>query len=395
MVGPLEGVKVIDLSRALAGPYCSMMLGDLGAHIIKVEMPGRGDEARGWGPPFVTEDSAYFMSVNRNKRSITLDLRKQGAKEVLLRLIREGDVFLENFSPGTIGRLGFDYQRVREVNPRIIFCSISGFGQTGPGHNKPAYDHVLQGMGGMMSITGPLGGPPTKVGVALADIVGGMFAAYAIVSALYHRQRTGQGQMIDIPLIAGQVALLTFQAERYLTHGEVAVPLGNQHPLLAPSETFRTADGYVNIVAGNDILWQRFCQAIGRPELAEDPRFVHNADRMANHNEMAQLVEEALASMTTQQVIDVLEQAEVPVGSIRNIREVFEDPQVKHLGLRRRVHHPKAGELEVPGLPYLFSETPGSVTRHPPVLGEHTTEVLQELGFGPQDIASLRQEGAI
>ncbi len=395
MAGPLEGIRVIDLSRALAGPYCSMMLGDLGADVIKVEIPGKGDEARGWGPPFVGEDSAYFMSTNRNKRSITLDLRKDGAKEVLWRLAKGADVFLENFSPGTIGRLGFGYAQMTEVNPRIVFCSISGFGQSGPAFDKPAYDHVVQGMSGMMSITGPLGGPPTKVGIPLADIVGGMFAAYSITAALYHRRDTGVGQFIDVPLISGQVALLTFQAERYLTHGEIAEPLGNRHALVAPSETFRTADGYVNIVAGNNSLWQKFCGAIGRPELVGDPRFNSNAGRMSNHDEMARLIEEAFSTMTTQQVVESLEKAGVPVGPIRNIRDVFEDPQVKHLGLRALVRHPKAGEFEVPGIPYILSDTPGTVRRHPPMLGEHTEEVLHEFGFGPQEIEALRQEGAI
>ncbi|MCL4498912.1 MAG: CoA transferase [Chloroflexi bacterium] len=395
MPGPLQGIRVVDLSRALAGPFCSMMLGDLGADVVKVEMPGKGDEARGWGPPFKDGESAYFLSTNRNKRDMTLDLGKPSAAEALWRLVERSDVLLQNFRPGAIDRLGFGYAAVHARNPRLVFCSISGFGQNGPDFQRLAYDPILQGMGGLMSITGQPGGPPTKVGVAIADIVAGMFAAYAILAALYHRERSGEGQYVDTSLLDGQVALLAFQAGRYLIAHEVPEAAGNRHPLLAPSDTFRTGDGYVNIAAGNDAIWARFCRAVGLDALIEDPRFLHNADRVHNVQAMTDLIEERFATMTTDEVVATLDRAQVPAGPIRNIQQVFEDAQVQHLGLRQTVRHSRAGEIEIPGVPYRFSESPAGVHRPPPALGEHTDEVLGELGFTAGEITRMHSEGAV
>jgi crotonobetainyl-CoA:carnitine CoA-transferase CaiB-like acyl-CoA transferase len=395
MAGALDGIRVVDLSRALAGPYCSMMLGDLGAEVVKVEMPGKGDEARGWGPPFKGDESAYFLSANRNKRSITLNLRQPAAKEALWRLIDGGDVLIENFSPGAIGRLGFGYDAVHARNPRLVFCSISGFGQNGPDYMRPAYDPILQGMGGIMSITGQPGGAPTKVGVAIADIVAGMLSAYAVMAALYRRQTSGEGQMVDTSLLDGQVALLTFQAARYLIAGEIPVPNGNRHPIMAPSDSFKTSDGYVNIAAGNDSLWAKFCQGVGLEGLISDPRFATNAARVANVQEMTALIEQRFANLTTADVVDMLDKAGVPGGPIRNIGQVFEDPQVQHLGLRYKVTHSREGEIEIPGVPYRLSESPAGVRLPPPALGEHTGQVLAELGYTPDEIAGMRAGGAI
>ncbi len=279
---PLAGLRVVDLTRVMTGPYCTMMLGDLGADVVKVELPGKGDDTRAWGPPFVGDQSAYFLSVNRNKRSVALDLKHDAAREALWRLIDRADVVVENFSPGTADRLGFGYAAVRKRRPAIVYASISGFGQTGPASGRTAYDLILQGMGGLMSVTGQVGSPPTKLGVPIADIAAGMFAAFAVVGALFGRERTGEGQYVDTSLLGGQVALLTYQAGIYFTTGEVPGPLGNAHPIVAPYDTFPAADGHVNVAVGNDAIWGRFCAAFGLEDLASDERFATNAGRITN-----------------------------------------------------------------------------------------------------------------
>jgi crotonobetainyl-CoA:carnitine CoA-transferase CaiB-like acyl-CoA transferase len=372
-----------------------MMLADLGADVIKVEVPGKGDESRAWGPPFQGGESAYFLSVNRNKRSITLDLKTQRGKDILTMLLRGADMLLENFSPGTMERLGFSYPQARGINPRLIYCSISGFGQSGPQSQRPAYDQILQGMGGLMSITGPEEGPPIKVGVAIADLAAGIFGAFATLAALYHRERTGQGQWIDTSLLDSQVALLSFQAGRYFATGTPPGFAGNHHPLLSPSGAFRTKDGYVCLAAGNDALWRRFCQAMGYQELMKDPRFSSNPGRVAHRDALVKALEERFASLTTREIVARLEPEGIPCGPIRNLEEVFSDPQVLHLGLKQTIAHPTAGEIAVTGIPYRFSESPGQIRRPPPLLGEHTEEVLAELGLGEDDIRCLREEGVI
>lgn len=395
MSGPLTGVRVLDLTRALAGPYCSMMLGDMGADVLKVEIPKTGDETRAWGPPFVNGESGYFLSVNRNKRGMTLNLKDARGQEILAKLMARADVALQNFSPGTMEKLGFAYERIKALNPRIVYCAISGFGQSGPSAGKAAYDQILQGLGGLMSVTGPVGGPPIKVGVPIADIASGMFAAYAVMVALFHRERTGQGQMIDTSLLDGQVALLTFQAQRYFLSGQAPGWGGNCHPLIAPYELFKTKDSYINVAVGNDSLWARFCQALGLEQYMNDPRFKANPDRLANREALVAIIEERFSRSPTAEIVPLLTGVGVPVGAVHNLAEVFADPQVAHLGLEQVMQHPTVGALHQTGIPYRFSESPGALRLPPPLLGQHTDEVLQDLGHGPGEIGRLRQEGVV
>ncbi|MBX6752619.1 MAG: CoA transferase [Thermorudis peleae] len=395
MAALLDGVRVADFTRVMSGPYCTMLLGDLGADVVKIERPGKGDDTRDWGPPFVDGISAYYLSVNRNKRSITLDLKHPAGQEIAWRLIESADVLVENFSPGTMERLGFGYDAVCARRPDIIYCSISGFGQTGPGRERTAYDLIVQGMSGLMSVTGFPDGEPTRFGVPIADLAAGMFAAYAIVAALFYRERTGKGQYIDTSMLGGQVALLTYQAAIYFATHEAPKRTGNAHPIVAPYQTFRSKDGYVNIAAGNDGIFARLCRALGLERLLEDPRFKDNAGRITRLPELVAELETVLTQLSTAEIIERLDAASVPCGPIYTVPEVFADPQVQHLALHQRVPHPTLGEVDQTGFPYRFSDTPARIRRHPPLLGEHTDEVLSELGYSADLIASLREQGAI
>jgi crotonobetainyl-CoA:carnitine CoA-transferase CaiB-like acyl-CoA transferase len=393
--GALDGIRVLDLTRALAGPYCTLMLGDHGADVIKVEMPETGDETREWSPPSVKGISAYYLSINRNKRSVTVDLKNPDGKRVLERLIEKCDVVVENFSPGTLARLGFPDERVRAINARAVLCHISGFGQDGPGRAWPAYDLIVQGMGGIMSLTGEPGSDPVMVGVPQADIVAGMFAAFAIAAALHARERTGAGQVIDATMIGGQIALLSRQAARYFADGTVPRPEGNVHASIVPYQTFHASDGYVNVGVANNALFERFCRALDLEELLEDERFIDNPKRVAHRKEIVPIIERRIRTLTKAEVVRRLREANVPVGPINALDEVFADPVVRHLGLIAEVDHPTAGRVRAPGIPVRLSGTPPSVRRHPPELGEHTDEVLRELGYSTKEIAALRRDGAV
>ncbi|MBI3962202.1 MAG: CoA transferase [Deinococcus sp.] len=388
-------MKVLDLSRALAGPYCTMLLGDMGADVLKLEQPGEGDESRSWGPPFVGEESSYFLSVNRNKRSLTLNLKDQQGKEIFHRLVHGADALVENFRVGTMERLGVGYEALQALNPRLIYASISGFGRSGPYALRAGYDQIAQGMSGMMSITGPDGGEPTKVGVAIGDIVAGMFAFQGILLALLYRGRSGQGQLVDVSLLDGQIALLTYQAGRYLTGGQVPRPAGNNHPLIAPYGAYRAADGYVNICCGNDALWEKLCHVLGTAEWLADPRFRSNKDRVKCRMELAQLIDERLAARPAAYWAEQLSAAGVPAGPIYTLDQVFSDQQVLHREMVLTVPHPTAGQVRVTGIPVKLSDSPGAVRLPPPLLGQHTDQVLSELGYAQEQIAQLRSGGVV
>ena len=394
MPGPLANVVVLDLTRALAGPYCSLMLADMGADVIKVEPPG-GDETRGWGPPFQEGESSYFMSINRNKRSVVLNLKDSRGIDILRRLATRADVLVENFRPGTLGRLGLSYEQAAGLNPRLIYCSVSGFGQTGPRSQQPAYDQILQGMGGIMSLTGQVGGPPSKVGVPIGDICAGMFAAYAVALALLHRERSGQGQQIDTSMLGGQVALLTFQAGRFFATGTPPGPGGNRHPSIAPYETFRASDGFVNVACGNEAMWQRFCRALGLADLLDDSRFSLNSDRVANREALSDRLQAHFEIRPTAELVAALEAAEVPVGPVLGLDEVFADPQALHLGMRSEIDHPTVGRISQTGFPYRLSDTSPELRLPPPLLGQHTDEVLRSLGCSDSEILELRRDSVI
>ena len=394
----LEGVRVLDLTRALAGPYGSMMLGDYGADIIKIELPGAGDDTRKWGPPFIGEESAYFLSVNRNKRSITLNLRHPSGKQLFMDMAKNADVVLENFTPGVVDRLGIDYQSVKAINPGVVYCSISGFGQTGPYRSKSAYDQVMQGMGGIMSLTGEPGGPPTKMGIALTDIGAGMMGAYAIMTALFHRERqqSGVGQYIDVAMLDLQVAWLTYMGGYYFATGENPQKVGAAHPTLVPYEAFICQGGqYINIAVGSERLWERFCKAMGREDLHGHPDYAQNVDRVRNRSTLVPLLQEEFQKKPVAEWVKILEDGGVPCGPINQLSDVFTDPQVLHREMLTEVPHASLGKMQVTGIPIKFSETQGSIERGAPVLGEHTSEVILEMGYSEDDIARLRDEGAI
>ena len=395
MAKALEGIKVLDLSRALAGPYCTMMLADMGAEVIKLEMPGRGDDSRSWGPPFIKGESAYFMSVNRNKKSLALNMKSEKARAIVQKLIKESDVLVENFRPGAMERLGLDYERVKELNPRLIYCSVSGFGQTGPYRMLPGMDQVLQGMGGVMSITGEPGGPPIKVGVAIADITGGMFAAYGIMVALFNRQKTGKGQMIDGSLLDMQVSLLTYRAGDYFATGEIPQPIGSGHPVIVPYQAFKAKDAYFNIAVANEQLWEKFCKTVGLEDIKDDPRFATNPKRVENRDELVKIVSDVFATRNADEWLKMIQDAGIPCGPIYTMDKVFSDPQVLHREMLKELDHPIAGKIKVTGVPLKLSDTPGAVETPPPVLGQHTEEILDALGYSREELEELRQDKVI
>jgi len=395
MARALDGIRIIDFSKALAGPYCTMLLADMGAEVIKVEMPGAGDDSRGWGPPFIDGEAAYFLSVNRNKKSITLNLKDNKAKEIALKIIGKADIVLESNRPGVMTKLGLDYETVKKINPGIIYCSISGFGQTGPYSKRPGFDQVIQGYGGIMGLTGEKGGGPLKVGIAVTDIATGMFAATGILTALYHRERTGQGQHVDASMLDGQVSWLTYQAGRYLASGNVPQRIGSAHPLIVPYQDFEASDGFINIAAGNDNLWKKFCAVTDLSDIADDPKFATNPKRVENRDEVVAIVSKKINTKTMQEWLDILNDAGVPCGPIYTVDQIFKDPQVLAREMLVEVDHPKCGKIQVTGSPIKLSETPAEITTHPPMLGEHNSSILQEFGFSEEDITKLKEDKVI
>ena len=392
----LEGIRVLDLTRALAGPFCTLMLGDQGADVIKIEMPGSGDDTRHWGPPFIEGESAYFLSINRNKRSLTLNFKEQEAREIFLQLAGDADVIVENFTPGVMSRFGLDYQTVKETNPKVIFCSISGFGQDGPYRTRPAYDQIMQGLTGIMSITGESGGDPQKVGVAIADIGAGMWAAYAVTTALFHREQNGEGQYIDVSMMDAHVAWLTYQAGSYFATGKAPRRVGNAHPSLVPYQSFMCQDGrYLNVAVGSDRLWERFCQAINRQDLREHPDYATNDGRVRNRASLVPLLQELFLTRSVEDWAQDLHAASVPCGPINDVAEVFADPQLLHREMCVEMAHPTLGTIKQTGIPIKFSQTPGGLDRPPPLLGEHNAEILGKLGYSESEIQRLADESII
>jgi crotonobetainyl-CoA:carnitine CoA-transferase CaiB-like acyl-CoA transferase len=400
---PLEGITVLDLTRVLSGPYCTMLLGDMGARVIKIEQPGSGDDTRAWGPPFLYPsgrkppaggpdlpgESAYFLSVNRNKESVTLDFKHRDGRAILERLVARADVIVENFRPGTLAKLGLDYGSVAARHPRLVYCSVSGFGQTGPRSTQPGYDAVIQGEGGLMSITGPGDGPPYRLGVAIADIVSGMFAAYGVAMALHARERTGRGQQVDVAMLDAVAALLTYQAGNYFASGKVPGRLGNRHPSIVPYETFAASDGDFVLAVGTDDQWRKFCAAAG---VQADARFATNRQRVTGYDALRPILAEKLRGQTRHYWIERLSAAGVPCGSVRNLQEVFDDPQLAAREMIASLEHGTIGPLRLLGVPVTLSETPGAVSTPPPILGQHTDAVLRgDLGFTGDAIARLRR----
>ena len=392
----LEGIRVLDLTRALAGPFCTLMLGDNGADVIKVEIPGTGDDTRKWGPPFIGEESAYYLSINRNKRSLTLNLQDAQAQEVFMKLAKDTDVVVENFTPGVMGRFGLDYDAVKAVSPKVVYCSISGFGQDGPYRNRPAYDQIMQGVGGLMSITGEPDGEPQKIGIAVTDIGAGMWSAFAIMAALHHREKSGEGQYIDISMLDAQVAWLTYQAAFFFANGEAPKRMGAAHPTLVPYQAFMCNDGkYINVAVGSERIWERFCKGMGREDLRDHPDYATNSVRVNNRGAIVSMLQEIFLTRPVAEWVEDLQAANVPCGPINDLADVFADPQVLARNMYLEMPHPTLGSIKQTGLPIKFSLTPGGLDRHPPLLGEHNQEILQSLGYSDADVQSLKDQSVI
>ena len=395
MAGPLKGIRVLDLTRILAGPYATMILRDLGAEVIKIEQPGTGDEARDFGP-FKNDFSLYFMSVNRGKKSITLNLKSPRGKELFLELVKGSDILVENFRPGTMEKLGLDYESLKEHHPSLLYAACSGFGQTGPYAMRGAYDMIIQGMGGIISITGEPDRPPVRVGTSIGDITSALFTAIGILSALRHRDQTGEGQLIDVGMLDCQVAILENAMVRYFSTGDIPRPLGRRHPAITPFEVFESADGYVVIAIGNNELWRKFCEHVDRPELIDDERFHTNALRTENHEVLFPILAEIMCRRTTDAWVEALEAIGVPCGPVNTVDKVANDPQVLARDMIAEVKHDITGTVQVPGIPIKLSETPGQIDAPAPNLGEHTSEVLTSLlGLGPDEVNQLKQDGIV
>lgn len=400
---PLEGIRVLDITRALAGPYCTMMLGDLGADVIKVERPEIGDETRGWGPPFVGKpygpypgESAYFIATNRNKRSVTVNIRTEEGQEIVRRLAGISDILVENYRTGDLDKLGLGYPDLHRLYPKLIYCSVSGYGRTGPFANRPGYDAILQAEGGMMSVTGPVEGPPSRVGIPIIDITSGMFASTAILSALHAREKTGEGQLVDVSLFESHIALLSNVASNYLVGGEPPRRLGNAHPNLVPYQAFPARDGWLIVGIANEKQWGLLCDMLGRPDMKTDSRFTPNGNRVANRKILVDELTEIFSQRDVNDWLADMASAGLPCGPINSIPDVFSHPQAQARNMTIESEHASAGTVKMPGFPYKLSQTPAEIHRPPPTLGQHTEEVLTSvLDYSPEDVAVLRDKSAI
>ena len=394
-MGILTGIRVLELSRILSGPYLTMCLGDMGADVVKVEAPHKGDDTRHWGPPFYGEDATYYLAVNRNKRSIAIDLKSDAGRELVLRLAERSDIVVENFRRGTIERLGLGYDALRARKPDIIMLRISAYGETGPRQDDPGYDLIAQATGGFMSVTGPQGGPPVKLGMAVGDLGAALFGLSGVLGALYHRTQTGEGQYLTTSLFEGQLALHIAWAQNYFANGETPQPMGTAHPNLAPYQAFKASDAFFIVAAGNDSLWERLCDALEAPELLEDPRFVRNPDRVANREVLAELLDGRFAMRPRVEWLTLLRTAGVPAAPIQTIAEVYDDPQTEATGLVQTLPHPVAGDLKQVGFPVHFAKTPAEMRVAPPLRGADAESVLRELGYDDTAIGELRKSGAV
>lgn len=395
--GPLDGVRVCDLSRVLAGPYCTQILGDMGAEVIKVERPGVGDDTRHFGPPFVDGESCYYLSINRNKKSIAIDMKKPEGKDIIFELVKSSDVFVENFAHGKIDALGFGYEELKKINPSLVYASICGFGFQGPERNKPGYDLIAQAVGGLMSITGPEGGNSCIVGISITDIMTGMYANGAILSALYERMITGKGKKIDTSLLQTQVAFLCHVASNYLNTGRIATRHGTAHGTIVPYQAFATADGReIALAAANNKHFQNAMKALDLSEHLEDARFESNPKRVENRKELINIIEDKMQTQTCEHWLEKLNNVGVPCGRVNNVKEVFEMPQVAHLDLVQSIPHPTIGRINVAGSPVAYNgESVLHPPVHPPILGEHTVDVLKELNYSDHDIKTLLEKNVI
>jgi crotonobetainyl-CoA:carnitine CoA-transferase CaiB-like acyl-CoA transferase len=401
--GPLKGVRVFDMSRVLAGPSATQILGDMGADVLKIEKPGEGDDTRKWGPPFLkddngndTDESAYYLCANRNKRSLTLDFTKPEGLALAKKFIAQSDILFENYKTGGLDKYGLGYDQLKKEFPRLIYCSLTGFGHTGPYKSFPGYDFLIQGMAGIMSVTGPQEGPPSKIGVALVDLMAGMYALSGILAALYHREKTGEGQFIDVSLMDTNVAWLANIGQYYLTGGKVPPRMGNAHPTIVPYDGLKASDGYIIITIGNDHQFKNFCDFAGCPGLAADPRFAHNKDRVVHREALMPLLREIIAQKSRAWWIEGLEKCNVPCGPVNDIAEVFAHPQVKAREMTVQMNHASTKKpVTLIANPLKFSATPVTNRRAPPVLGQDTDAVLKELGLKENEIEELRKKGVV
>jgi crotonobetainyl-CoA:carnitine CoA-transferase CaiB-like acyl-CoA transferase len=395
---PLDGITVLDASRVLSGPFCTMQLGDLGADVIKIERPGTGDQTRGWTPPAYgdSEESAYYLSINRNKRSMTLNLASEDGREVFREIAHEADVLVENFRVGKMEEWGLGYEDLREENPGLVYCKISGYGESGPQKHRPAYDLIMQAEGGMMSITGEEDSEPVRVGVAIADIGAGMYATQAILASLFRREfADAGGDRIEVSLFDTMVAWQTYMASYYFATGEPPGRMGSRHPTIVPYQAFSTADDFVVVACASENIWPRFCRALDREDLTDDDRFATNEDRVTNREELEAILTAEIEEYTTEEIVEVLREHDVPATPVNDMADVFSHPQVQARNMRREIDHPTVGGVEMPGSPMNFADLETIFEKHPPRLGEQTDEILEEFGYSPEEVAQFQEDDIV